>query len=507
MKRIYLSLFLAFLALVLTGIWPVKAFSSSGEELYQQARKIEQQADYFKALELYHKAKISLVKEGKTGLADQCRYASARIEKIKITYPHSPETVRKMIKEKYPGTTDARIDQVLKEGRLPQLAIGGKTYYFADFLNTLYHIYPDFRTREEAGALGQITKLFDIMAPYIYGPDPAGPGQVLVNPLAYSAEGELIIPRDKLPAKGLFQVWLPLPLVSAAQPRAEIISVYPEKYVKYPVKQDGDIALVYMEIPLEEIKAELKIGAKFKFTHYEERFKVEPDQVGEYDKASALYKRYTASDRNIAVTPAIRAAAQKLAGRETNPYRLAKKFYDHIVYDLDYSFTPHAALEALEIPESVYVHEHGYGDCGAQSIYFAALCRAVGIPARAAGGMQLFPGSKTGCGSHFWAQFYLPNYGWIPLDTSVGQLGKYMPNLSEKQRRDFVEYFFARMDPFRYLIQVDVDIPLIPRPQEPLAFAMVLQEPALLCREMDRHPGILFMDSWKINVKPMAIAD
>jgi len=60
-----------------------------------------------------------------------------------------------MIKEKYPETTDARIDEVINDGRLDHLEIGGETYYFDQFMNTLYHIYPDFRTQEEAGALGE----------------------------------------------------------------------------------------------------------------------------------------------------------------------------------------------------------------------------------------------------------------------------------------------------------------------------------------------------------------
>ncbi|MBU0577912.1 transglutaminase domain-containing protein, partial [Patescibacteria group bacterium] len=110
-----------------------------------------------------------------------------------------------------------------------------------------------------------------------------------------------------------------------------------------------------MEIPLEKIKEDLKLGAKFKFTHYEERFNIDPKKIGKYNKKSALYKRYTSSDKNTAITPAIRKTARKIASKETNPYVIAKKFYDHIVYNLDYSFTPHAAIEALNIPESVFV--------------------------------------------------------------------------------------------------------------------------------------------------------
>ncbi|MBU1026456.1 MAG: transglutaminase-like domain-containing protein, partial [Candidatus Margulisbacteria bacterium] len=157
--------------------------------------------------------------------------------------------------------------------------------------------------------------------------------------------------------------------------------------------------------------------------------------------------------------------------------------------------------EALNITESVYVHEHGYGDCGAQSMYFAALCRAVGIPARAPGGRQLFPVNEAGNGDHFWAQIYLPNYGWIPVDTSAGQIAKYISALTEQEQHDFANYFFGNMDPFRFLVQKNVDIPLIPKPDGALAFAMVLQEPTALCEEMDENPGLFFTDNWNFIVK------
>jgi transglutaminase-like putative cysteine protease len=476
---------------------------SPGEKLFRSARQLERSADYFKALADYKRAQRLLLQEGKAPLADQCRYAVTRLKSIALSYPHDAAALRRIIKQSYPGTTDTRIAALIRDGRLPHLKIGGRTYYFADFTNTLYHIYPDFRTREEAGSLGKITKLFTVMAPYIYPKTAPPPGETLVTPLSYLAEGELVMPRGKLPKKGLLKVWLPLPLTTAAQPDVEIVSLEPRDYVKYSLKRDGDIGLAYLELPLEQLSGDLKLGLKVKFRHFTERFKINPRKVGRYDRESELYRRYTASYKNTAVTPAILATAKKLAGSETNPYLIARKFYDHIVHDLDYSYTPHGALDALAVPESVYVHEHGYGDCGAQSMYFAALCRALGIPARSAGGYQLFPGSKTGAGCHFWAQFYLPNYGWVPVDTSVGQLAKYMPGLSAKQRQDHSNYFFGNLDPFRYLIQVDVDVPLVPPPDEPLVFSAVLQQPTALCRAMGENPGFYFMDNWQFKARPI----
>jgi transglutaminase-like putative cysteine protease len=61
----------------------------------------------------------------------------------------------------------------------------------------------------------------------------------------------------------------------------------------------------------------------------------------------------------------------------------------------------------------------GYGDCGAFSSIFAALCRANGIPARATWGVIKAGPEFTPEGhlsGHGWAEFYQAGVGWIPLE-------------------------------------------------------------------------------------------
>jgi len=59
------------------------------------------------------------------------------------------------------------------------------------------------------------------------------------------------------------------------------------------------------------------------------------------------------------------------------------------------------------------------GECGAHSFLTAALCRAVGIPARAVWGCMYLP-MNGGCfGQHVWNEVYMGEAGWIPVDTRV----------------------------------------------------------------------------------------
>jgi len=84
------------------------------------------------------------------------------------------------------------------------------------------------------------------------------------------------------------------------------------------------------------------------------------------------------------------------------------------------------------------------GDCGAQSMYFSALCRSLGIPARTTGGWQLFSGNF---GDHFWAEFFLPNYGWLPVDPTAAELSLYPPDLTDQQRKVFIDFYFGVRTP------------------------------------------------------------
>ena len=160
---------------------------------------------------------------------------------------------------------------------------------------------------------------------------------------------------------------------------------------------------------------------------------------------------------------------------------------------------PHAVLwPRTSQTESTYVHEYKRGDCGAQSMYFSALCRSLGIPARATGGWQLFNGQFA---SHFWAEFYLPNYGWIPVDTSVAQVGFYPKNVTDQQRESFINYFFANQDSMRCIVQKNVDMPLIPSADGSPIMPMAIQEPAVLCTTItDTIPGLIIIPYWINNV-------
>jgi hypothetical protein len=221
-----------------------------------------------------------------------------------------------------------------------------------------------------------------------------------------------------------------------------------------------DIGLAYMEVPLAELAGDLNIVVNFTFTHYEQHFTIDSALIGTYDKTDSDYIRYTRSYGNETITPEIRETALKVVNGETNAYLAARKLYDYVIANITYSL-PAATLWPYGTPASVYVQTNRFGDCGCQSMYFTALCRSIGIPARATGGKQMLSPTVY-YSDHFWAEFYLPNYGWVPVDTSIGQMEHYATGLSDSVRQAFRDYYFGHQDNLRLVFQKDVDIPVSP---------------------------------------------
>ena len=122
-------------------------------------------------------------------------------------------------------------------------------------------------------------------------------------------------------------------------------------------------------------------------------------------------------------------------------------------------------------------------------MYFAALCRAVGIPARATGGYQMILGTP---GTHIWAEYYLEGYGWIPVDVTAAEGGDASYNATPEELKEYKTYFFGSLDPYRFVIQKSLDLPLVPGAgNEVISPAGWVQLPKVVCDNCPDNPMVL----------------
>ena len=136
-----------------------------------------------------------------------------------------------------------------------------------------------------------------------------------------------------------------------------------------------------------------------------------------YDIANENYLFYTKPEQFIELNEEITEKAIEIAGSQPNPFQKAKLIFDWVNNNMTYFYPPPkrgaaAALETLK------------GDKGQYSYLFIALCRAVGVPARFVAGFQADETSKMRY--HTWAEFLIPEHGWLPADPTYGnsQFGK-----------------------------------------------------------------------------------
>ncbi|WP_315901830.1 transglutaminase-like domain-containing protein [Methanoculleus formosensis] len=139
---------------------------------------------------------------------------------------------------------------------------------------------------------------------------------------------------------------------------------------------------------------------------------------------------------------------------------------------------------------------------GTQSMLFAAFCRSLGIPARALGGYQMVMAGAPG--GHFWAEYYLPGYGWVPNDVTIAEAADWVV-IPEEKRTAFKDYYAANLDPARLVIQTNVDIPMDPAlPDDDAIFRVVRQSPAIVSDTVDYDIELTCMECFGISLETVA---
>ena len=147
---------------------------------------------------------------------------------------------------------------------------------------------------------------------------------------------------------------------------------------------------------------------------------------------------------HIRFTPYMIALADEIAGKETNPLKLARRVYDWVTEHVRYSYMrSYFALE--NIPEFAVLH--GRGDCGVQALVFITLCRILGIPAKWESGHGVHDRGhgKASMGSHDWAMFWIAPFGWLYCDPSYGG------DAFRNGKKQIWNYYFGNLDQWRHV--------------------------------------------------------
>ena len=158
----------------------------------------------------------------------------------------------------------------------------------------------------------------------------------------------------------------------------------------------------------QNVSVELSYYALSFSTHYT----IDSSLITDYNRSSHLYVRYTQPEELIQSNNAeIVSKAQSLTENESRIHEKVSKIYNFVITHMRY-------VAQDEEKGAIWALENGVGDCSEYSYLFVALCRAAEIPARIQAGFAFHQVGETLEDGHMWAEYYLENYGWIPVDAT-----------------------------------------------------------------------------------------
>lgn len=117
------------------------------------------------------------------------------------------------------------------------------------------------------------------------------------------------------------------------------------------------------------------------------------------------------------------------------------------------------------------------GKCADIHSVFVALARAAGVPAREVFGIRMGKNDREDVTTwqHCWAEFYLPGYGWVPVDAADVRKAMLTENLKLEDAKTaaYRAYFWGGIDPYRVKLSTGRDLTLNPpQPGGPVNYLM-----------------------------------
>jgi hypothetical protein len=223
-------------------------------------------------------------------------------------------------------------------------------------------------------------------------------------------------------------LWFPHPAVSASQPVVRHLSRTEEPFVE----NYRDTTLFKLnDMPKDTTR---RIALSYQVEVYAVETQVNPAQIRTRG-TSPVKTVYTLPGPLIpSDDPGIKARAAEIVRREQNPYLKARGLYEWLIDQGGIGREPWEgdAVEALEGRRT-----DPYG----AALLFCALARAAGVPAIPVSGV-LIRGDRSTT-RHFWAEFWIDGFGWVPLDPVLGA-GLAPPGF--ELPGDPRQYYFGNLD-------------------------------------------------------------
>ena len=412
-----------------------------------------------------------------------------RLDRIRKDFNLTKDDLFDEVKGSISGLTRDEFEKWVTEGRFDSREIDGKRYYVGTSVSNLFFRHPELDSRRTPPKKTAARDKAHYEACVEIKKAALAEGKPYVLPKRFHVEMKVSAKPNAAPAGETVSAWLPIARSYPFQTDIQFLSSTPP--AKHIDGADSPVRAVYTEAKAAGNKpTEFKLD--YDFTRSGVFFAVDPKQVKPCPDDPSL-RPFLKEAPHVVFTSEIRALSDKIAAGETNPYLKAKKFYDWIAQNIQYSY----AIEYSTIRNiSDYCRSHGYGDCGQEALLFITLCRLNGIPARWQTGWDTTPNATT---IHDWSEIYIAPYGWMPVDPYMGIYAmQYAKTLSPDQKREVRDFFFGGQDWYRIAANSDHNQTLTPPKKSMRSDDVDFQRGEL---EWGDHNIYFDKYSWKLSFK------
>lgn len=256
---------------------------------------------------------------------------------------------------------------------------------------------------------------------------------------------------------GRVEVWLPFPTSNAYQTidRVSIEAPGPITISREP-EYGNSILYVRVDHPTQP---EIPIAMTFTATRREHVNRPTAAVAKQPRPLSAEQRAlFLKPDHLVPTNGKIQQLALQVTKGKATDQEKARAIYDYVTHSMKYD----KSGQGWGRGDALYACDALHGNCTDFHSLIIGMARAVGIPARFSIGFPLPPQRGSGAipGYHCWAELYLHDAGWVPLDSSEGS----------KHPEKF-DYFYGAHDENRVQLSTGRDLTLSPRQAgEPLNY-------------------------------------
>jgi transglutaminase-like putative cysteine protease len=447
---------------------------------YTEINQLVQSGEFKKAIEMIdEKLKSDQISSEEIF---ELQFEKERMDRIRKDFNKTAEDVLKFVNKYYPEAKAKDLEKWENDGSLEYKVIDGNKWYFSRTASNLFRINTEARKQKEL-LDGYIKDPLDaFLEEYIPTvlDESANAQESLVNPVTFKLNYTVTVDANAVPDDEMIKCWLPFPREGhQRQTEIKLLAVNNDEYVI--ASNDNPQRTLYLQKPAMKDQPTI-FNMVLEVTNYNEVNLILPDLIKPYNKASGIYKTYTAERApHIVFTDKIKNLSKEIVGDEKNPYLIAKKIFTWISTNI-----PWAGAREYSTIENIsdYCITRKHGDCGIKTLLFITLCRYNGIPAKWQSGWMLHPGEVN---LHDWSEIYLEGYGWVPVDQSFG--------IVESDQEDVKYFFLGSIDPYHLIVNDDYSKELFPAKTFPRSETVDFQR-----GELEWRGGNLYFDQWDYHM-------